>query len=312
MVAARRPAWIVVFDDGAGRLFAQVEHQVERRVRVDEIVVGQGLAGELAVQPQSPRRFLDPRLGLLVRVLAIAQRRCRLACCSDPSHMLAVAVSGPRPALRFEARGDGVVVVRHALERARRHLAPEGLVDLVVAPGAHEVVVVARVGQHRDRGMVLGRGAHQRRSADVDGFDRQRLLLGRSLEGIEVDDDEIQRRNAVPVEIVAVRFEARVGEDTAQKTGVQRLDPSVEDLRKLRELLDRRDRNAGLLQVALGAAGGVDLHVPVDESAGQLGQTALVGHRDHGATNRGDRVHPRASTVSLAAACGNRRRRAST
>ena len=81
----------------------------------------------------------------------------------------------------------------------------------------------------RDPLVVLGGGARHRRAADVDRVD-----LGSLEERVEVRDDEVERLDAVRLEIGAVRFLAAVGEQPAVDLRVQRLHPMVEHLGRRR------------------------------------------------------------------------------
>ena len=60
---------------------------------------------------------------------------------------------------------------------------------------------------------------------------------------------------------------------------VQRLDAAVHDLREAGEVGDRADRDAGLGQLARGAAGRDDLDPELDEPAREVDDPALVGDR---------------------------------
>ena len=91
---ARRAAGVVVLDDRTRRRLAQVEHQVERRVGIDQVVVRERLSPDLRMGTQSPGGLLEPGLGLLMRVLPVTQRFARNALAVQPTRSVAVAVPG--------------------------------------------------------------------------------------------------------------------------------------------------------------------------------------------------------------------------
>ena len=112
--------------------------------------------------------------------------------------------------------------------------------------------VVGRLHDHRHARVVLGAGADERRAADVDVLDAlvvRRALRHRRLEGVEVDDDEIDRRDGVLGRLRLVLGVAAHGEQAAVDLGMQRLHAAVEHLGKSRQLRDVLDGEA------LGAQG---------------------------------------------------------
>ena len=111
--------------------------------------------------------------------------------------------------------------------------------------------------------MILRRGAQHRRAADVDLFDRlvdrHSFLRDRRLERIEIDDDEVDRRDAEALDVGDVRVVGAVVEDRAEHVRRQRLDAAAEDLGSAGPLRDRRDRDAGVGEMLRRAAGREDL-----------------------------------------------------
>ena len=130
-------------------------------------------------------------------------------------------------------------------------------------------LVALRARHRRDVGEVLRGGAQQRGPADVDHLDR--LLLGHAAlrgdlgEGVEVDDDEVERLDRERLERGEVVLAVAPGEDAAVDPRVQRLHASAEHLRRARHVLDPRHREPEGLEHGGGAAGG-------DELAAQPGQ----------------------------------------
>ena len=108
--------------------------------------------------------------------------------------------------------------------------------------------IVVRVDHDADVRPVLGRGAHHRRAADVDVLDRvleRAAGLGdRRAERVEIDHDEIDRRDAVLAQRGRVLGQVAPREDARVHLGVQRLHAAVEHLRKAGVGADVGDREA--------------------------------------------------------------------
>ncbi len=111
--------------------------------------------------------------------------------------------------------------------------------------------------------------------------------LGHRLdEGVEVDDDEVDGRDALALQLLAVRGEVAAGEDAAVDDGVQGLDAAVEDLGEAGEVGDGLGGDAGGVEGVVGAAGAVDLDAEVDEAAGEVDESGLVGNAKDGLHRR--------------------------
>ena len=124
---------------------------------------------------------------------------------------------------------DGRVVrggVRERLlrEREPRRGAERAAVRLHLG---EDPVVVRRIGHHRDARVVLRRGAHHRRPADVDVLDRlvERAAgpRDRLAERVEVDDDEVDRLDAGLLDRRHVLRQVAPREQAAVDLRVQRL-----------------------------------------------------------------------------------------
>src|SRR2546422_11477006 len=146
-----------------------------------------------------------------------------------------------------------------------------------------------RSGHDADARVVLRRGADHRGTTDVDLLDR----LGerdpgpryRRLEGVERDDDEIDRRDPVLVE----RFEVTGDVPPRQNAGVdhrvKRLDTAVEHLGEPGDVGDVAHGDSGVPQELRGAAGRDDLDPQSTEGAGELDHAGLVVDGDEGAAD---------------------------
>ena len=99
-------------------------------------------------------------------------------------------------------------------------------------------------------------------------------------EGVEVDDDEVDRRDALSLQLRHVLRQVAAGEDAAVDDGMERLDAAVEDLGEAGELGDGLDGDAGVGEGLVGAAGGVELDAEGGEAAGEVGEACLVVDAD--------------------------------
>ena len=123
--------------------------------------------------------------------------------------------------------------------------------------GEHARVIV-RVDHHRDVVVVLGRGADHRRSADVDVLDavvEGRALRDRRLERIEIDHQQIDRRDAVLLHRCRVRGVVADRQQAAMHLRMQRLHPAVHHLGKAGEVRHVAHLQAGVGERLGGAAG---------------------------------------------------------
>src|SRR5213076_675232 len=156
------------------------------------------------------------------------------------------------------------------------------------APGhvldrADDFGIIVRVDDDEHVLMVLRGRAEHRGAPDIDLLDR--LLEGdaglrdRLAERIEVDDHQVDRRDAVLRERGAVSGMGATGEQAAVHLGVQGLHAPVHHFGESRHLLDRNHGDPSLAQRLGGATGGYDLPAERDQLAGELHDAALVRNR---------------------------------
>ena len=180
-----------------------------------------------------------------------------------------------------EPSGDGRVIGREAGEDFLGQSAAviEGDVALALQ-GFEEGGVVGGIAQGDDIAMVFRGGAEHGGAADINGFD-----VGGLLEGIEIDDDQINAGNA---ELGADGGVVGIGaplEDAAMHLGVEGLDPPAKNFWELGDGGDILDGDAGLAQGRGGAAGGQEGDAEVGQAAGQGDQTGFVGNAEQRALN---------------------------
>jgi hypothetical protein len=155
---------------------------------------------------------------------------------------------------------------------------------------------------------VLGRRAYQRRPADVDVLDRfvERAIGARDRlpERIEIDDDEVDRRNAVRGECRCVRGQIATREDAAVHLRMQRLDAAVEHLREARVVADLGDVEIGGDERSRGSAGREQHDAGPAKNAREFDEPGLVRDRKERA---GDGSVHAAVSASVEGTVGTRR-----
>jgi len=123
------------------------------------------------------------------------------------------------------------------------------------------VVFLRRHDQHIVE--VLGTSADERDATDVDLLDDFAGVVGVGhslLEGIEVDDDEVERRDVVFLHLLLVRLKLGATQDAAKHFGMEGLHAAAQDGRIARERLDGLHRRVERLDKVIGASCGVYLY----------------------------------------------------
>ncbi len=142
--------------------------------------------------------------------------------------------------------------------------------------------------------MVLRRAADQRRAADIDVLDAVVVIgaLGDGrLERIEIDDQQIDRRDAVLGGLRIVLCVAAYGQQPAMHLRMQRLHAPVHHLGKAGEVghvLDGKPRGP---QGSGRAAGGDQLDAHIRQGGGERDETRLVRYRKQRTTNARNAGH---------------------
>ena len=182
---------------------------------------------------------------------------------------------------------NGGVVVAADVEGIGREAVAllEGGAAVLLLVEFQEFGVVVHSGYDDHVVEVLGGGADEADAADVD-FLNDVLLRGtaghRLLEGVEVDDDEVNLGNLVFGQLLAVAVHVAAGQDTTEHLGVQRLHTAAQNRGVAREALHGNGFDAEVMDEFVGAAGGVDGHSLGVKSANDVLQAVLVEDRDEG------------------------------
>ena len=184
-----------------------------------------------------------------------------------------------------EPVGDDEVVVRRAVEGLGGKLTERLVAELTRRRELVEQVgVVLVAGDHRDAGVVLGRGADHARPADVDVLDDDLVLdaapLRDLLERVEAADHHVDGFDVVLLDGLHVLGHVAAGEDACHEPRVHGLDAAVEHLGEAGDLFDQGDRDAGILEQLGGPAGGDDGDAHVGETLGERLDATLVEDGD--------------------------------
>ena len=184
---------------------------------------------------------------------------------------------------------DGGIVGGRVLERFQRQSPAQGEAGgaIVLLQVRQHVIVLVRRAYHGHVRKILGRGAQHGHAADVDVC--QRFVQGEvavsrhGLEGVQVDDDQIDERQAVRGGVRHLFGPVALGEDAAVQAGMQGLDPAVEHLRQAGHVFHGHDRNAAFAQGGSGAAGGQNFDVVAPQLLDKGNDALLVRYADEGA-----------------------------
>ena len=265
-------------------------HALPRRVGVGNIVERELLALQLCERCDGAGdlRFVTIERRGLMRVLAVTQV---LDLGRLPVPAFGKGPHGARRIARSQVIADRAVVggrMREGLlgepepRRRRQHRA-------VGAKLFEQRRIIAGVDNDPDVRVILRRGADHGWPADVDVLDRlvQRAagFRHRFAKRIEIDDDEVDRRNAVLGERLPVRRQVASRQDAAVHFRVQGLDAAVEHLRKTGVRSDLRDRQPRIGERARRAPGRKQAHAQRMQPAREVDQPGLVRNRQQRLVN---------------------------
>ena len=181
-----------------------------------------------------------------------------------------------------EVVGDGAVIVSGVIEGFGHQTAAQRQIEGTAFDGGDDFGVVGRADHDANRGVVLRSRAHQRRATDVDVFhgvfEGHVGFVHGFAEGVEVDDDEVNRRDAV------FEHDGVVGtapaKNTAVDSRVQGFHPPRHHLREAGVLAYILDGKPRLTQRLRRAAGREDFHSAGGEAGGKFDNATFIRHAD--------------------------------
>ena len=233
-----------MLDDGDGRhLGVELADELERCIRVVDVVVGEFLALQLTGSGDADLASIGyVKRRRLMCVLAVAQRLPEPAAEGSPLGRFGLEFCREPVADRRVIRG-----------RARERLGREFFAKrqrrcaVVRRNFRKQTVVVLGLDDDRDALMVLCRCADHRRPADVDVLDALFVagsLQNRRLEGIEIYDQQIDRRNrmlACGLVVLGVSADRQAARHARADAGSSRVRPSFPESQSTRKRPSRRD-----------------------------------------------------------------------
>ena len=137
--------------------------------------------------------------------------------------------------------------------------------------------------------MVLCRGAHESWSSDINLFDDVGGWCPRGnglAEGVEVDNDELEGLDTQFLELLCVRLEAQVSQNSRVNAGVQGFDAAVERFGEARHFADLGDLVSSITNGLRGRTRRNQLDAIGYERGNEVEQTGLIADGDEGALNR--------------------------
>ena len=280
-VGRSHAAGVGVLQD-ADRRALELADEVGRGGDIEDVVIAEFLALQLfegLVEGAVER-------GLLVRVFAVAEALGDGQGGREAGRQAEdVAEAGLR--LGFEVVGDRGVVGRGTLEDLEGEFAAEFAEGLRSLHRGEHALVVGRVGDDGDGGVVLGGAAQHGRTADIDVldgvFERAVRLRDGRFEGVEVHDDEVDEVDAVLLGFVEVLLRIATAEESAVDLRVQGLHAAFHDFGETRVFADVGHRQAGVAQHLRGAAGREELvTVFLDECLSEGQEAGLVADGEEG------------------------------
>ena len=211
-----------------------------------------------------------------MRVLAIAQRLDQPA--AKGAEIRRVGLELQRKPVRDRGvigGGAGIGLGGEAAAQRQRGRA------LVGGEFVEHGLIILRLDHHGDVVMVLRRGADHRGAADVDILDallEAGALIDGGLERIEIDHQEVDRRDAVRLHRLRVLGIVADRQQSAMHLRMQGLDPAVHHFRKTGQLRNIRDLQSRGRDRLGGAAGGDEVDAVAGKRAGEFDQSGFVGN----------------------------------
>ncbi len=173
--------------------------------------------------------------------------------------------------------------------------------DLALPEHFQHQWIIRGIHHRQYRFVILGGGAEHGGAADVDvlqGVFQRGVLIGNGeLKGIEIHRHQVDRDDLMPLERRHVFGQIAAGEERAVDHGVQRLDPSVQQLGKPGQLLHLDDGDVARAERGGGSAGRDDLPAQVGQTPGKGHNAAFIADGDEGA-GHGQSVASRQSPVA--------------
>jgi len=142
--------------------------------------------------------------------------------------------------------------------------------------------------------VVLRRRAHHGGAADIDFLDGVGILdaglRNGLLEGVEVDDHEIDGPDGVRLEILTIFGQIPTGQDSPMDLGMQGLHPAPEHLGALGQVGDIRHRQPGFPEGGGRSSRGHEFDAEGSQSLSEIHQTGFIRDREQRTRHRAQRI----------------------
>ena len=282
-----------MLNDNAGRL-VELFYTLQRRIGIGNVVIGERFALQLSGGRHGGLFYIlfyiESRL--LVAVFAVAHilllNEVQIQGTREAaSGFFAFAVIGRNHAA--EVVGDHAVVSGGVFEGFNGEVEAGGQREGTFV-GVHLIndgVVVAALNYDGDIFMVLRRGAHHGRAADIDVFHRVFQRASFTSDGlgerVKVNDNHIDRRDTVLLHDTVIL--TATTEDAAVYFRMQGLHASIHHFRETGVVRDFGNRQAFICQQASGAAGGQQLDTTSGKRLREFDDTGLVRNTEQSAAD---------------------------
>ena len=275
-----------MLDDDAGRLLKRLD-AFQRGIGVGDVVVRQLLACNFPRDRDAAfrRMRLDVKRAGLVRIFAVAQGLPALHRQVESWRKLLHAITvGART---YPVRHHAVVACSVGVG-FRCQLPTQCQRSATRAERIEQAIVVSGINDDADMRMVLRRRTQHCRAADIDVLNGICFadvgLRNRRLERIEIDDQQVDRLNAV---LFHHRFiNAATTKQATVDAWVQGLDATAHNFRKAGDFAHVADSDTCVSQRARGAIGGKQFNIECRQTMCQFHQTGFVGNAEQGASHR--------------------------
>ena len=242
-------------------------------VQIHEVVIGQLFSVELnGVDDVARRRCVgcDIVRAFLVRVFAVTKnRRARVVERQRAGEPVLSRNAG-------KVVGNSAIVFRRMSKRRSRQLGSRFQGRAAVSANLFQnASVLRRVGRNGRKGVVFRRRSNQRRTADIDLFNRlshRNVRLGNGfLERIEVNHDQLEGQNAVFFQTLHVRRVVVPAQNSAEYLRVKRLQTPVHHFRKSGIGGNFVDVQAVFLKELFRSASRVNFNAAFNQTFGEFG-----------------------------------------
>lgn len=262
-------AGVGVLEDADGGS-AEIEDQVGGGLDIEDV----GVAEFLALNLRKAGAEIAVESGFLVWVIPVAEFLIERQADGEVAAGAVFALA--------EVVGDGGIVLRSAEKyfHGQFFAQRQGGVAAVFRHLLQHARVVLGIGDDGDAGVIFRGAAQHRGTADVDVFDGffqcHAFALDGLLEGIEIDDDEVDGGNGMLLGLGLVLGIVAFLQETAVDFRVKGFHAAFKKFRRAGVIRDVDHRQTRLAQGLGGTAGGEKFHAEAVKTLSKFDQARLV------------------------------------